>query len=336
MTRTPLRLISISRFSLETQKYVLGTATVSIIIWSAYMEEWFALSLTDEKNLKKHISWFMTCAECSLFAIFAWLEDFVQQEDPESTTNDKRAANPPVTHIEQIFCASLLCFSRVLNNQAVLLISYTTLIVFCQLKLFFCLIIKSSVFGESDSWIVYLESIIIIVAATCYGLGDARDEGFELRGGWIGLAIILVGKVIDSLHAVTQSYMIKKSSTPIHTIVKQANFIVAVMAFGISVAMGELAKSIEFMSDNLQSLPFFIARTFCIYLGVITFLRFQNIAGVTVGQQVMSWRKVLSIILSLFIFSKPFNHLHGFGTVFVFMAALTKMIPRHAEKKKDV
>jgi adenosine 3'-phospho 5'-phosphosulfate transporter B3 len=211
--------------------------------------------------------------------------------------------------------AGAMTISRGLTNVSLLYLNYPTQVVFKSLKLLTVMIGSVVWVGRRYSPPEYAATFLTVCSAALFGLGDvSASPKFE----YLGIVIVLLSLVGDSLHSNSQETLLQDHKASIRETMVYSNLFSAMCCFIVCLLNGELVAALAFCRANPVVWVLIPAQALLQYLGVLCFVTSIQRFGVVLATTVTTVRKILTVLLSFFIYPKPFNQKYLFGIVLFF------------------
>ena len=223
--------------------------------------------------------------------------------------------------------------SRGLTNVSLLYLNYPTQVVFKSLKLLTVMIGSVIWVGRSYAPMEYVATFLTVCSAALFGLGDvAVSPKFE----WIGIIIVLLSLVGDSMHSNSQETLLQDHKASIRETMVYSNFFSALCCLAVTIVTGELFTALAFCRDNPVVWVLIPAQSLLQYLGVLCFVTSIKSFGVVLATTVTTVRKILTVLLSFFIYPKPFNDKYKLGIVLFFASFAIQYVVQTSQMQKGL
>lgn len=272
--------------------------------------------------------WFTTMFELISFAVFSVIERTLRGEPI-------LARRVPLS--SHGIVAVAMTASRGLTNWALSFLNYPTHIVFKSLKLFTVMIGSVIILGKRYQSVEYVAVVLLVGSAAFFSLGDleaseapidtldtddtvASNDGTD--NNMIGIVIVLLSLLADSLHSNTQEEVLKVQRAPESEVMLFSNGIAAICTAAVTMIKGELLPALLYCNQHPFAYLLLILRSIVVFLGVSCFVTSIKHFGVLSATTVTTVRKVLSILMSFLLFPKPWMPKHAFG-LFLFVSSVT-------------
>jgi drug/metabolite transporter (DMT)-like permease len=156
--------------------------------------------------------------------------------------------------------------------------------------------------------------IIFAVSSACYNVMFRKLFSTDLHLGFHPLFV--------SLHqANTQDRILTRQKCELTEAILFSNFFSAVLSHMWTIASGEWRLAVQYCDSAPLTYQLMVVRALVLYLGVVMLLAQIKLFGAVMANVITTVRKVLTVLLSFFMFSHPLTARHAFGLL-LFAAAL--------------
>jgi drug/metabolite transporter (DMT)-like permease len=144
-----------------------------------------------------------------------------------------------------------------------------------------------------------------------------RDGGWGAIGPFLGPILLATSTVFDSIVPNLQEQLLQIARVNTSSMILVSNAVMCAVLLLYTSATGELRAALAYCGDHRDAGAVLVAQGACAYLGLRCYLAIIRDHGGVVGVLTANARKLLTIVLSFALFSKPFNrrHLAGLGLV---------------------
>eukprot|EP01087_Luapelamoeba_hula_P002951 TRINITY_DN1277_c0_g1_i3.p1 TRINITY_DN1277_c0_g1~~TRINITY_DN1277_c0_g1_i3.p1 ORF type:complete len:359 (+),score=30.30 TRINITY_DN1277_c0_g1_i3:1454-2530(+) len=288
--------LSLKRFSPELQLGIVSLATIAFHMLYAIVQE---RTLSEEKY---PYSWYMVWVQSAFLSLFAFLEN-KQWRDPLARKG---------TLMPYILLAFVFIIGRASGNIALKYIDYTTRVLFQSSRPVPVMLIGIVWLHKRYNMQQYAATVLLIVGLVLFSKADAATSAsFSMFG--------VLCSIVNSCSLAFKSNMQEHILGPgIHTleVAFWGNFVAVVVLVPYLLFSGELVGALAY-TDARTHLMIMI-QFFFNYLGSVTTLEVIALSGSFTGSVVSSTRQVLSVLLSFFLFAKPFTTRHMLATAVFF------------------
>jgi adenosine 3'-phospho 5'-phosphosulfate transporter B3 len=182
--------------------------------------------------------------------------------------------------------------------------------IFKSLKLITVMVGSMCIVGRSFSVREYLAAILLAASAALFSLGDAEvDADFNT----IGVVVVLLSLVFDSVQANTQDRILTVQQCPLVEAILFSNLLSGFFSLLYTWISGELAVAVPFCADHPLTYQLFVVRALILYVGVIFLLTQIKLFGAVTTNVVTTVRKILTVVLSFIIFAHVLTPRHLYG-----------------------
>mmetsp|Transcript_9977 Transcript_9977/g.21326 ORF Transcript_9977/g.21326 Transcript_9977/m.21326 type:complete len:516 (+) Transcript_9977:198-1745(+) len=150
------------------------------------------------------------------------------------------------------------------------------------------------------------------------------DESDNLLGGMIlrpllGPTLLLISTFFDSVVPNLQEQLLQTAKVKTSEMIFVSNTVMCVVLVTYTVFSGELTSALSYCWNHREASLVLYLQGLCAYWGLQCYLAIIRDHGGVVGVLLANARKIITIILSFLLFSKPFNARHFVGLVLVFV-----------------
>jgi len=185
--------------------------------------------------------------------------------------------------------------SRGLTNMSLQFLNYPTQVVFKSLKLLTVMIGSVLWVGRKYTAYEYIATMLTVASAVLFGLGDVDSAP---QFSWLGIVIVLLSLVADSMHSNSQETLLQDHKATLRETMVYSNMFSAVGSFVVCLVTGELWKALAFCQQYPQVYFIFATQSILTYLGVLCFVSSIKRFGVVLATTVTTVRKIVTVLLS--------------------------------------
>jgi len=219
--------------------------------------------------------------------------------------------------------AMSMTFSRAFTNISLLLLNYPTQVVFKSMKLLSVMIGSRVVLKKQYSTFEYVAAPFMVISAILFTLGDSITT---LHFNVLGIVIVCISLVFDSMHANSQEYTLRMHNDTTLELLVYSNLLSSILAGFVGVISGEIIPLIKYFEVHnvYHALGWSFIRAACLYIGVAAFVVFTKKFGAVAAVTVTTVRKILTVLLSYLLCPtmKGFTAQHSAGTVLFILSLL--------------
>jgi len=145
-----------------------------------------------------------------------------------------------------------------------------------------------------------------------------RDGGgMGALGPFLGPILLATSTVFDSIVPNLQEQLLQIARVKTSSMILVSNAVMCAVLLMYTSVTGELKTALAYCETRRDAGAVLLAQGVCAYLGLRCYLAIIRDHGGVVGVLTANARKVLTIMLSFVLFSKPFNRRHMAGLVLV-------------------
>ena len=177
-------------------------------------------------------------------------------------------------------------------------------------------------FGRFYSALEYGHMLMVVLGLVAFMLATKRPSTGGADTSLIGVALLSLAVVVDSLVPNVQQRLLVQHHRPKHELVFHTNWISAALTLCYMAATGEGVDALIFLRRRPHLAMLLLVQSVCGFLGILTYLETVRGFGSKITVLVTSCRKLFTIGLSSFIFRHPLNSFHVIGVGAVFAGVL--------------
>eukprot|EP01121_Diplochlamys_sp_Union-15-3_P022244 TRINITY_DN9407_c0_g1_i4.p1 TRINITY_DN9407_c0_g1~~TRINITY_DN9407_c0_g1_i4.p1 ORF type:complete len:330 (+),score=16.35 TRINITY_DN9407_c0_g1_i4:35-1024(+) len=266
------------------------------------------------------IGWFVTLFELGVPAIISGFQ---------------HRGNVRVGSIKQHILLGL-CFmlSRVLTNVGIDFLNYPIQVIFKSAKVILVMVTGTFVLRKIYSIWEYLSAFMLVVGVILFTLANVVISP-SYTG--IGIVLLLLALISDSVLGNLQEKMMKNENVSQNELLFYMNFASSLLCLAGMLMTGYFFVAINTLTTHQNNKEIWINLIIC---GILDYIVIHTIAtlvkrfGAVTTTMVTSCRKVVTIVLSFYLFPKPFTMQHVFGAVLVFSAIMWNVMMKKNSHKK--
>mmetsp|Transcript_16428 Transcript_16428/g.20516 ORF Transcript_16428/g.20516 Transcript_16428/m.20516 type:complete len:395 (-) Transcript_16428:21-1205(-) len=296
--------------------------------------------------------WFMTLAEVTIMLLGGMIS-----EGTYKVTWPPRGGNQTV--IISIVAGLCIAGSHGFGNTALRYSSYPLKVAFKSCKLVPTMAMGVCLTGRRHTRAEYVAAFVmcaglfmLTIADVNMGSSGSYSEGGiqvaekpqlrELKGGegamsvlYFGPMLLVVSTSLDSIVPNLQERLLQRYGVPTIQMIFLSNIFMFIILVTYTFFSGELLSALKYCHNHIRVLLVLTMQSFCAYCGLRCYLtvirRHGGVAGVLLGNA----RKIMTIILSFIIFSKPCHTLHCVGLSFIFIGVYLGLRTKRKRIKID-
>ena len=217
--------------------------------------------------------------------------------------------------------AGAMTASRGLTNVSLEYLNYPTQVVFKSLKLLTVMIGSVLFVGRRYSRLEYVAAVLTVTSAALFGLGD-RDAAPQFS--WVGIVVVLLSLVADSLHSNSQETLLQDHRATLRETMVFSNLFSAIGALTVCLLTSEFSVAFAYCARHPAAYIIMASHAVVNYLGVLCYVTSVKNFGVVLATTVTTVRKIVTVLLSFFIFPKPLNERYLYGLSLFFLAFMVQ------------
>ncbi|XP_022830252.1 adenosine 3'-phospho 5'-phosphosulfate transporter 2 [Spodoptera litura] len=214
--------------------------------------------------------------------------------------------------------AALTLGTMAFSNLALSYLNYPTQLIFKSCKLIPVMIGSIIIMGKRYGFLDYVSAVVMCIGLTMFTLADSQTSP---KFNFVGVIVISLALLCDAIIGNVQEKAMKQHHASNNEVVFYSYAIGSIYLLFITVPTGIMSAGIEYCAQNPLTMYlniFFLSLTG--YLGLQAVLTLVRICGATIAVTVTTFRKVLSIIISFLVFSKPFVFQYVWSGMLVILA----------------
>jgi len=328
----PSRVLGLPLPHDETAEFcVLAGGIVFFYVVYGYLQEYMN-SITKAHDV--HMSWFLTCIQFFTYAFFSFILSFPPRLPPKNI----------LIAFAKVGACSVATIG--FSNNATEYLNYPTAVIFKCNKLLIVIAVGQFLFKKNYKVVDYFAAFNLTLGLAFFSLGDYtvlpnfNPTGMLLMLGSL-TADAFIGNIQEELLGFTKG---KNSSKGMEFSVPEqlfyTKFIGGCILLIISMLNGNFSNAMQFA--NADSIPFFLLVIGFGIVGMIGenfILTLMAKHGVVVLLTTTTVRKVFTILLSFWFFTKPFTYIYLIGGVFTMYGILLSIYrksPKTFAKAKNL
>ncbi|KAF6023086.1 SLC35B3 [Bugula neritina] len=288
--KTEFHCINFSKIGRVEQFFI-----TTILVFIFFVINGFFLELIYRLDGMKDHSWYLTMMQFLCYALFSLLNQVF------FAGNVARRGEMRV----YLLLAVLTVATMGLSNMAVGYLNYPTQVIFKCCKLIPVLVGGILIQGKKYGWVDFLACACMSIGLIMFTLADSKVQpNFNLYG----VAVISGALVADAAIGNVQEKTMKKNEVKNNEMILYSYSLGFVYIFIGLVAAGQFLPAFNFFSQHpVQTYGYGVVFSISGYLGVNAVLYQVKAFGALTAVTVTTFRKMVSIIVSFIIFSKPFT-----------------------------
>lgn len=232
----------------------------------------------------------------------------------------------------------LLALSHGLGNASLNYSPYPLKVAFKSCKLVPTMALGACVTGRRHTSVQYAAALVmgiglaILTAADVYSVESSTTVsssssssssrrrlllGMGNIGPFVGPMLLGISTIFDSIIPNLQEKLLQISKVKTSDMILVSNAIMCVVLLGYTSYSGELVSAYGYCMAHPDVFAVLLVQGACAYLGLGCYLSIIRDHGGVVGVLMANARKLLTIVLSFMLFSKPFHRGHLAGLALV-------------------
>lgn len=197
------------------------------------------------------------------------------------------------------------------TNWSLEYLNYPTRIMFKSSKVIPVMVVGALMQGKSYTAVQYGNAMLLVAGITVFVLGEVEVSP---TFSFVGIFLILVGVGCDAITSnFEERYFFKEAGCSHAEVICYSSMFASMITFVTIAYTGELSKSLAHANDHPEVIRYSVISAVGGYLAVAFVLLLIKHFGATAAEVVKSVRKVISILLSYMLLSKPFTSAHMIG-----------------------
>lgn len=292
------------------------------------------------KKADVHLGWFLTMAQCGFYSVFMYLasrlgrrrkKDHIEDADEKLLKTEVAA---PITSFALIGAMSMATIG--LSNTAIEYVSYPTQVAFKSSKPIPVMLAGILILGKSYTWLEYVATVCLCLGLVLFTTGDMEMTSMEKVSFQpsVGVLLLCVALVVDGVIGnVQQKTFATHHVSPAEMIMKTKGF-AALLALGVCMMDGQLYVAFDFSRRYPESLIPVLAYSICGVIGESFVMAIIKRFGALAAVITTSVRKAFTMIISFFIFARPWTRTYLFAALLVWTGVALHIWGDHLLRKR--
>lgn len=280
----------------------------SVFVFICYLAYGYFLELIFSKPEVKSVSLYITLVQFLITMSLSFGESLIR--------NPIKRKVPITTYM---LLAALTLGTMSFSNLALSYLNYPTQLIFKSCKLIPVMIGSIIILGKRYGFLDYVAAIIMCIGLTMFTLADSSTSpNFD----FIGVIVICLALLCDAIIGNVQEKAMRQHQASNNEVVFYSYAIASVYLIVITLVSNILIEGFVYCSseDAVKMYSNIFLLSLSGYMGLQAVLTLVRICGATVAVTVTTFRKVLSIIISFLLFSKPFVFQYVWSGMLVILA----------------
>jgi len=273
--------------------------------------------------------WFMSLAEVFIMLIGAFLSEGVKLQYPPGGYKTWGA-----TAIIGLCVAG----SHGFGNTALRFSTYPLKVSFKSCKLVPTMAFGVCVTGRRHSVFEYVSALIMCAGLMGFTLADATTNstlettGHAESNAYIGPILLGISASLDSIVPNLQERIFTQTKARTVDTIFLANSFMLVILTVINVISGELFTAWDYCQEHVKVFAILTLQAASAYCGLRCYLTIIKDHGSIAGVLLANARKVVTIMLSFFLFAKPCTPMHLAGLTLIFIGVYLGLLAKQKNK----
>jgi len=235
---------------------------------------------------------------------------------------------------DYLLLAVFVMFGTFFTNMSLNYLTYPLRVMFKSIKVLPVMLVSRFYVGRKYSCTQYLSVLVLTIGITMFTLGDFKNSGTVYP---LGFVLIVLGVGLDSLASNYEEkhfFNRDKNCSPSEVVVWSSMFGLF-MAIALEAFTGDLMHAIEHTKQHPIVVPYCMAFSIAGYVSTNLIMTLIKAFGATVAEIIKSLRKVLTILFSFIMFSKPWATMHIVGFALFFVSCLITVFDRYQKSQSS-
>ncbi|KAM3960761.1 adenosine 3'-phospho 5'-phosphosulfate transporter 2 [Aphomia sociella] len=279
----------------------------SAFVFICYLAYGYFLELIFSAPEIKPVSLYITLVQFLITMLLSYVESIIR--------NPIKRKVPLKTYA---ILAALTLGTMSFSNLALSYLNYPTQLIFKSCKLIPVMIGSIIILGKRYGFLDYVAAVIMCVGLTMFTLADSKTSpNFDV----IGVLVITLALLCDAIIGNVQEKAMKQFQASNNEVVFYSYAIACLYLVVITGLSGIFVDGFVYCSKTpVTTYTNIFLLSLSGYMGLQAVLTLVRICGATVAVTVTTMRKVLSIVISFLLFSKPFVFQYAWSGMLVALA----------------
>ncbi|GAB5370545.1 hypothetical protein AAMO2058_001502200 [Amorphochlora amoebiformis] len=302
-----------------------GCAIGLSILYNLLQESMFT---SDAKKYTALIT-MMTSLVYAVLAFFEFRHELKSERGHGHSHSTPKDGLPPVsrgvlanmkgTAFDYARLGTLTAAGMYFTNWSLQYLNYTLRVLFKASKILPTVLIAVAFYKKKFTISEYMNILVLVASIVLFSYGDAVGKGktsnatFDVRG----ILLITVGVIADALTSNFEGEHLFKVRKASHSeVMMAASLFGSMYMLIIMIVSGQAGDAFSYTIDNPSLVAKVVISCSAGYFSITFILKIIQRAGAVSAEIVKSVRRVVSIVLSFVIYSKPFLSWHLIGSIF--------------------
>mmetsp|Transcript_6211 Transcript_6211/g.9676 ORF Transcript_6211/g.9676 Transcript_6211/m.9676 type:complete len:393 (-) Transcript_6211:202-1380(-) len=344
-TKTTSKLLGLKQDDYEV--LVMAASAIGLSILYNLLQE--SMFTSDAKKYTGMIT-MMTSLVYAVLAFFEFKHELVSHAktkaahggDEGTTVKTGVLENMKGTAFDYARLGTLTAAGMYFTNWSLQYLNYTLRVLFKASKILPTVLIAVMFYKKKFSVAEYVNILVLVASIVLFSYGDAVGKGKTDNASFdiFGIALITVGVIADALTSNFEGEHLFKTRKASHSEVMMAASLFGSLYMLVLMFMtGKAMDSYQYLIENPDLAVKVVVSCSAGYFSITFILKIIQRVGAVTAEIVKSVRRVVSIVLSFIIYSKPFLSWHLIGSLFfvlfiynTFQAKVAKQKAKDAAK----
>jgi len=292
----------------STRRFImLSTAFLCMVTFSGYVEEWIFKALPGFD-----FPWAVALVELACFVPASAFQEHIRTKEPGAKAERKA---PLSLYMSTALCLALAqSFGKVVMRY----LNYATSTILKSGKLVPTLLLSVLWFRRSVRPQEWVAACLLVTSAALMALGERAVDHISFNP--LGLVYAVANLAFSALQGNLQERILRDHNASISEAMLYTNGLGIPFVLVAMVINQELMPACWYFLATPYALTLLLARSLTFYVGAVAFYKLTKESGTGASTAVGTARKSLTVLLSFWLFPKPFHRNYVFG-VASFLAA---------------
>jgi len=228
-----------------------------------------------------------------------------------------------------LFLGSSMVIGMGFGNESLAYLNYPTKILFKSCKLLVTMFVGVLLLGKRYKYLDYVASVFLIFGLiTLYG-ANLSETNIKFESA--GVILISCALLFDSIASNLQEKILTEFERTENELIFYSYMIGSAFLTVICLLTNQLLPALMYCLQNPSILVLMVGYSLISYTGALYVNKLIKMFGILVTMTTTSTRKVLSILISYFIFPKPLSMQHVFAVLLVFTGVFIRVYCKQKE-----
>jgi len=305
----------------STRRFIgLSAAFLCMLTFSCYTEEWIFKALPGFD-----FPWAVALVELACFVPASAFQEYIQTSGGEGKS--ERKAPLPL----YLLTALCLALSQSFGKVVIRYLNYATGTILKSAKLVPTLLLSVLWLRRSVRPQEWVAACLLVASAALMALGE---QAVDLSFNPLGLLYAAANLALAALQGNLQERILKDHNASISEAMLYTNGLGIPIVLVAMVINQELVPACWYFFASPYALALLLIRSITFYAGAVAYNKLTKESGTGASTAVGTARKSLTVLLSFWLFPKPFHRNYAFGVV-SFLAADVLYLHLHARRAAE-